>query len=100
MRQNYRTKMYPVERTENISWEMDASSEDFTQQVATEDALYRVLSDLPPHSAELLHLAFIEEMSYGEIAQVLGIPPGTVKSRVHHLRLQLRKRLQGEGNGT
>lgn len=38
---------------------------------------------------QVLLLADWEDMSYPEIAEALAIPVGTVKSRVHHARLQL-----------
>ena len=34
----------------------------------------------------VIHLAFFEEMAHAEIAAVTGVPPGTVKSRVHHAK--------------
>ena len=37
------------------------------------------------------------DLSYSDIAQVLGIPIGTVMSRLHGARQQLRARLEEEG---
>jgi RNA polymerase sigma-70 factor, ECF subfamily len=34
-----------------------------------------------------------EDMSYTEMAEVLGIPQGTVESRLHRARADLRKKL-------
>lgn len=45
---------------------------------------------------ELARLVFAEERSTAEVASLLGIPPGTVKSRVHTLRRRLRAALGGE----
>jgi len=39
---------------------------------------------LPPGQREAVHLRCIEELSYDEIARVLHIPVGTVRSRLHH----------------
>jgi RNA polymerase sigma-70 factor (ECF subfamily) len=40
---------------------------------------------------ELLVLIVWEELRHDEVAQVLGIPIGTVRSRLHRIRRQLRK---------
>lgn len=40
------------------------------------------------------------ELDYAEIAEVLGVPVGTVKSRIHDGRAKLRHLLYGEGDGT
>ena len=42
----------------------------------------------------MLVLRFLEEMSYEEVAQVVGCPPGTVKSRIHYAKRALRRALE------
>jgi RNA polymerase sigma-70 factor (ECF subfamily) len=42
-----------------------------------------------PHS-EVLTLFFLKDLTVNEIAAVLGIPPGTVKSRLHHAKKALK----------
>ncbi|HUT63120.1 MAG TPA: sigma factor-like helix-turn-helix DNA-binding protein, partial [Anaerolineae bacterium] len=37
----------------------------------------------------------IEGMSYQQIAEITGVPVGTVKSRVHRARMKLQKKLRG-----
>lgn len=50
-----------------------------------------------PHR-EVLTLFFLEDLTINEIAIVLGIPPGTVKSRLHHAKKSLKAVLsQGAG---
>ncbi len=44
---------------------------------------------------EALILRDVEGMSYQQIAEVVGVPVGTVKSRVNRARLKLQKRLRG-----
>lgn len=61
--------------------------------------LESALQKLPPEYREVLLLREIEEMSYSEIAQVLRIREGTVKSRISRARgllLQLYRRQCGE----
>lgn len=47
------------------------------------DDLDRLLASLPAERREILSLRFVDDLSLEEIAQVLGIPLGTVKSRLH-----------------
>lgn len=55
--------------------------------------LATALRGLPPIHRAAVHLFYGEDLSVGEIASVLGIPPGTVKSRLHHAREALRGHL-------
>jgi len=52
------------------------------------------LDGLPEEFREVVLLAFVEELSYREIADVLRIPMGTVMSRLHRGRKLLQSRLQ------
>ena len=45
---------------------------------------------------ELLHLVFHQGLAYAEAAQILGIPEGTVKSRMHHIRRRLAAHMAQE----
>ena len=47
------------------------------------ERIRRVVEQLPDHLREILLLAYFQQFSYNEIAEVLGIPLGTVKSRLH-----------------
>ncbi|MBU0616220.1 MAG: RNA polymerase sigma factor SigE, partial [Planctomycetes bacterium] len=38
----------------------------------------------------------VEELDYATIAEILGVPTGTVKSRIHRGRLMLREMLEQE----
>jgi RNA polymerase sigma-70 factor (ECF subfamily) len=51
------------------------------------------LAKLPPMFREVLVLREIEELSYGEIAEVIGSPAGTVMSRLSRARAELKLRL-------
>jgi RNA polymerase sigma factor (sigma-70 family) len=52
---------------------------------------------LAPRHREVLALAFAARMPHGEIAEVLGVPVGTVKSRLHHARAALARSLADRG---
>ncbi|MBB2750304.1 UNVERIFIED_ORG: RNA polymerase sigma-70 factor (ECF subfamily) [Rhizobium aethiopicum] len=47
--------------------------------------------DLPEEQREALHLVAIEDLSYQEAANALGIPVGTLMSRISRARAQLRE---------
>jgi len=52
------------------------------------------LADLPPEYRAAVVLCDIEGLSYEEIADVLGVKLGTVRSRIHRGRAQLRAALE------
>lgn len=52
------------------------------------------LAALEPGQRLVLRCFYLDEMSVGEIARALGIPAGTVKSRLFHARNALRARLK------
>jgi len=52
---------------------------------------------LAPQHREVLALAFAARVPHGEIAEVLGVPVGTVKSRLHHARVALARSLADRG---
>ncbi len=49
--------------------------------------------ELAPEERDLLLLFGCVGLSYGEIAEALSLPLGTVRSRIHRLRQKLRERL-------
>lgn len=51
------------------------------------------LFSLPPEDRAVIHLHYYEGYSTGEIAQILGQRPGTVRSRLSRARAKLRKLL-------
>ncbi len=52
----------------------------------------RLLEKLDPLHREIIELRFMEEMALEEIAQTLGLPLGTVKSRLHNALEKLREK--------
>ena len=56
-------------------------------------ALVATLETLPPESRTLFALRFEEELGIAQVAQILGIPEGTVKSHLHRLLNYLKQKL-------
>jgi len=55
------------------------------------EELAAVLAALPEAQREVLLMRFVDGMSLVEIAEALGVPEGTVKSRIHNAIATLRK---------
>lgn len=60
--------------------------------------LLRAFSALPEEQRSVLLLIGVEDLSYEEAAGVLGVPIGTVMSRVSRGRERLRQYMYGDGN--
>jgi RNA polymerase sigma-70 factor, ECF subfamily len=65
-----------------------------TQGVEIQHRVQNALQQLPEELRVAVVLYDIEGQSYKDIAESLGIPEGTVKSRIHRARLGLRERLK------
>ena len=58
------------------------------------EILQAALQKLSPELREAVILRDLQEMEYREIAQVLGVPEGTVKSRINRGRTELGRLLR------
>jgi RNA polymerase sigma-70 factor (ECF subfamily) len=58
--------------------------------------LLEALDAVRPELAEVVALRDLLGLAYGEIAALLDLPEGTVKSRLHEARRQVRRRLSDE----
>ena len=66
------------------------------QRSELKQTLWRALKTLEPHDRSLLALAYLKDLEFAAIAEIEGIPVGTVKSRLHRIRKQLKSTLSGE----
>lgn len=62
------------------------------------ELLVRALNSLPADQRQIITLRAINDLSYTEIAEILGIQEGTVKSRLSRARAMLRNKLLQTGN--
>jgi RNA polymerase sigma-70 factor (ECF subfamily) len=67
------------------------------EQRALVRALVKALDGLSPEHRAVLVLREFHELDYEEIARALELELGTVRSRLHRAREELRRRLQGDG---
>ena len=58
-----------------------------------DDQIFAAIEELPEEYRLVVVLSDLEDLSYGEIADVMEIPVGTVKSRLFRGRRQLQRRL-------
>jgi len=63
-------------------------------------ALQAAIQQLPPFHQEILVLIFYHQLSGPEVAEVLGVTVGTVKSRLHRAKEMLRRIMLSMGENT
>ena len=78
------------EKIEDKALPADAS----VQSRETRETVHRALQKLSPELREAVILRDLQDMDYREIATVLKVPEGTVKSRINRGRAQLARLLQ------
>lgn len=61
------------------------------QNAELRTVLERALGRLDPETRSLVLLSDVEGLSYEELSEAVGIPLGTVKSRLHRARMTLRR---------
>ncbi len=72
----------------------DSNPERDTNTVITDKIIQQAIDKLSPKFKQVILLRDVQGFSYEEIAEIVGIPLGTVKSRVNRARLKLQEDLQ------
>lgn len=62
--------------------DLPGPGEQITQR-ELQERVQRTVQEMPDHLREILLLAYFQQLSYNEIANILQVPLGTVKSRLH-----------------
>src|SRR5207244_5094014 len=70
----------------------DASAE--LERAEISSALRQAIAELPEERRVVVVLRDLEGLSYEEIAQALELEPGTVRSRLHRARLDLKSKME------
>lgn len=98
LKNEYRRSGYSSEYTEHV---MNSTTEEQDEDLDVrlddrmfDEALRQELSQLDADSRLLFSLRFEEEMTVPQIAEVMKIPEGTVKSRQHSLVRNLKQKLK------
>lgn len=64
------------------------------------DDVTDLVAQLPPAFRHVVQLVDVQGLTYREAAEALGVPPGTVMSRLHRARRRLRERLAAPASGS
>jgi RNA polymerase sigma-70 factor (ECF subfamily) len=81
-------------KVEDTPSDVEQGPERSRQRNAARELLWKGLGQIGTEHREILVLKELEGFRYGEIAQILEIPEGTVASRLFHARQALRDALQ------
>ena len=95
-RNHYRSNAYETQLSATLDAEpiSDEQIEVQLDAAALDNALAQVLSELPPPLHQLFSLHYQEELTIPQVAEIVGIPEGTVKSRLHKTMNIIRKKLK------
>jgi RNA polymerase sigma-70 factor (ECF subfamily) len=70
--------------------------DELTSHAEEERRIQALIDGLPPHYRIVVMLRHQQDFSYEEIAEMLELPLGTVKARIHRARALLKRALEGE----
>ncbi|HEX8996566.1 MAG TPA: sigma-70 family RNA polymerase sigma factor [Ktedonobacterales bacterium] len=89
----------PLENAPFLEWiaDLGAGPEQAALQVEASDEMQKVLSVLPPKYRTVLVLRYWYDLSYEEIAEMLGLTSALVKARLHRARELVARTLKAQG---
>ena len=95
-RNHYRSNAYEAQLLATLDAEpMTEQQVEVNMDVATLDkALEQVLTELPAPLHQIFSLHYQEEMTIPQIAEIVSVPEGTIKSRLHKTMNIIRKKLK------
>ena len=74
------------------------SPQETVERTEQQETVQKALATLSEEYREVLLLRYMEELDYAEIAEVLQLPSGTVKSRINRAKAALKAALLKSGN--
>ena len=95
-RNHYRSNAYEAQFLANLDAEPVTNQQIEVQldQAALDEALAQVLAELPAPLHQIFSLHYQEELTIPQIAEIVGVPEGTIKSRLHKTMNIIRKKLK------
>jgi RNA polymerase sigma factor (sigma-70 family) len=90
-------RMVPVDMTEMADVPETSAAAPHAETEEDIDLVHEELARMPFVEREVLVLFYLKELTLGELADVLAVPIGTIKSRLHRARGMLRERLATKG---
>lgn len=87
------------DQTEGLQLEDQAGDADVLENVIRQEDLGRLrdsVAGLPEKQRQVVLLYYAGELTIEEIARILHVPKGTVKSRLYHAKEQLRSEMEGQ----
>jgi len=100
-RKQKRRRLYPLQSVnrDNEEYEMEIPDESFspdahTEQIYQDSYIQQALREIPDTFREVVILRDVQQLTYEEIAEITGLPMGTVKSRINRGRAKLQSLLR------
>jgi RNA polymerase sigma-70 factor, ECF subfamily len=88
----WQQRTVPLDTTEPVN-EREPDPADIVEQKEVQELVQKALNGLEASDAMIILLKDLQDVPYEEVARVLDVPVGTVKSRLHRARKALRSRL-------
>jgi len=95
-RNHYRSNAYEAQLLATLDAEPISEQQIEVQldEATLDEALAQVLAELPAPLHQLFSLHYQEELTIPQVAEIVGIPEGTVKSRLHKTMNIIRKKMK------
>lgn len=99
LRKRKRRRIFSISRMgiDDKEFELPSTArtpEENTESLFNEKLIQNAIQKLPDKFRTVIILRDIQELSYDEISKIIGVPLGTIKSRVNRARLKLRELLK------
>ena len=88
----WQQRTVPLDTTDPVN-ERELDPADTVEQKEVQELVQKALNGLEASDAMIILLKDLQDVPYEEVARVLDVPVGTVKSRLHRARKALRSRL-------